>query len=380
VKKILIAHQSTIPHYRVDFYNALEALRPDSWSFQVVFDLKELQNKRFFEEETDINSFSFPILYTKTYGIKVGEKVFNLQTFFKEISHFDLVVVGSALSNITYPLCLFFRLPKQKYAIWGHGKDRTVARPSRFKKVLEVFRSGRSKSADGFFAYTSDIKTYLESKGVKSEKIYVLNNTIDILKQRNFFEKFYQNKEDIKQKMGLNSKKVLLFVGRFTKNKRIDYLLKAFNELMKLSGDYHLIMAGSGSEQYKLNAPANITFFNSVTDLNILSALYVASDVFTFPGDVGLGPLQALCYDLPIITLDSPTHMPEIIYLNENNSIILPFSTTPENYAQAIHKLFNNPAALKAFKLNIWPSIHHLTIEQMAKNFIAGVNNILNLS
>lgn len=58
--------------------------------------------------------------------------------------------------------------------------------------------------------------------------------------------------------------------------------------------------------------------------MNILAPLYAASDVFTFPGDVGLGPLQALCYDLPVITLESPTHMPEIIYLNKSNSIILP--------------------------------------------------------
>ena len=28
VKKVLIAHQSTIPHYRVPFYEAVERLRP----------------------------------------------------------------------------------------------------------------------------------------------------------------------------------------------------------------------------------------------------------------------------------------------------------------------------------------------------------------
>lgn len=184
----------------------------------------------------------------------------------------------------------------------------------------------------------------------------------------------------IRHKMGLEGKKVLLFVGRFTKNKRIDFLLKAFDHLLNLAGDYHLIMVGSGSEEYKHKAPPHITFFDAVTDMNILAPLYAASDVFTFPGDVGLGPLQALCYDLPVITLESPTHMPEIIYLNKSNSIILPFLSTPEDYARAIHKLFNDPDELRAFKSEYWPGIQHLTIEQMAKNFIAGVNTILNLS
>ncbi len=246
--------------------------------------------------------------------------------------------------------------------------------------MLEVFRSGRSRSADGFFAYTSDIKTYLESRGVESEKIFVLNNTIDILKQRSFYEKLYPDREILKDKMGLHGKKVLLFVGRFTKNKRIDFLLKAFNHLITTGSDYHLIMIGSGGEEYKHNAPPNITFYDAITDVNKLAPLYVVSDVFTFPGDVGLGPLQALCYDLPVITLDSPTHMPEIIYLNKDNAVILPFASAPEDYARAIQKLFSNPDELRTFKLNIWTSIQHLTIEQMAKNFIAGVNTIFNLS
>lgn len=380
MKRVLIAHQSTIPHYRIDFYNALEELRPDSWSFKVVFDPGELQKKLFFKEDINTESFNFPTLKTKTYAIKIGEKVFNLQTFFKKAPDFDLIIVGSALSNITYPLCLLFKPAQQKYAVWGHGKDRTVSKPSRFKKMLEVFRSGGSKRADGFFAYTEDIKTYLESKGVVTEKIFVLNNTIDILKQRNIYEKLFPDKEHLKHKMGLNDKKVLLFVGRFTKNKRIDFLLESFIHLTGFANDYHLIMVGSGSEKYRAKMPSNITFFDSITDINILAPLYIASDIFAFPGDVGLGPLQALCYNLPVITLDSPTHMPEIIYLNNNNSLILPFLTTSFQYAETIHKLFSNPDELANLKSNIWSSINHLTIEQMAKNFIAGVNTILEMS
>jgi glycosyltransferase involved in cell wall biosynthesis len=377
MKKVLIAHQSTIPHYRVDFYNALEANRPKSWVFEVVFDSSELQEKRFFEEEVDLTKFSFPTVDTRTFSFKFGEKVFNLQSFFIRASKYDLIIVGSALSNLTYPLCRLHQLTGKKYGIWGHGKDRTVAKPSKFKKLLEVFRTGLAKSTDGFFAYTSDIKSYLENRGVDPDKIFVLNNTIDILKQRAFFEKYLPEKNKIKKDLGLDDKKILLYVGRFTKNKRIEYLLKAFNSLIKIDPNYHLIAIGSGSGRYKADAPSQITFFEAITDLNKLAPMYVAADVFTFPGDVGLGPLQALCYDLPVITLDSPTHMPEIIYLNEKNALILPRETTPEDYAMQIHQILNNPITLNYLKAGIWESINHLTIDQMAKNFIAGVNSIL---
>jgi glycosyltransferase involved in cell wall biosynthesis len=377
MKKILIAHQSTIPHYRIDFYNALEATRPKEWCFNVVFDSSELQKKRFFNENIDISSFKFPTVETKTYAFKYGEKLFTYQDFLLKASEYDLIVVGSALSNISYSLCLLHKFFGRHYVVWGHGKDRTVAKPNKVKRMLEMIRSLLSKNADGYMAYTVDVKNHLEKIGLESSKIFVLNNTIDILKQRKFYERIKPERRLIKQELGLSEKKILLFVGRFTKNKRIEFLLQAFKHLLCIDPDFHLLMVGSGSDHYKLLAPNQVSFLNIITDLNKLAPLYVASDAFLFPGDVGLGPLQALCYDLPIITVESPTHMPEVAYLSPCNSIILPSNISPEGYAKAINELYNNPEKLKSLRSSIWDSIRHLTIEQMAKNFIDGINTVL---
>jgi hypothetical protein len=46
-------------------------------------------------------------------------------------------------------------------------------------------------------------------------------------------------------------------------------------------------------------------------------------------------------------------------------------------YAQTISDLFDNPQKLRDLQDSIWPSIEHLTIEQMALNFIDGINTIL---
>jgi hypothetical protein len=69
--------------------------------------------------------------------------------------------------------------------------------------------------------------------------------------------------------------------------------------------------------------------------------------------------------------------MPEIEYLNQDNSIILPKGTTAEMYAQTISDLFDHAQKLRDLQDSIWPSIEHLTIEQMALNFIHGINTIL---
>ena len=49
IKKVLIAHQSTIPHYRVPFYEAVERLRPKWWEFSVIYDTAEARGKSFLE-------------------------------------------------------------------------------------------------------------------------------------------------------------------------------------------------------------------------------------------------------------------------------------------------------------------------------------------
>ena len=376
MKKVLIAHQSTIPHYRIPFYNALEKLKPDSWCFDVVFDPSELNQPQFFKEQLDLRQFKFSILAVNTVGVKIANKNISYQTFWQRAAEYDLVIVEQALNNLTYPLCQLYQLTKSKFAYWGHGKHIGVENPSLAKSLSEQLKMLLTRKADGFFAYTSSVKSHLLERRVSSDKVFVLNNTIDIKAQRDAFEQWQHQKAEIRRSLGLEGKKVLLFVGRFSKGKRIDFLLEAFSILHQKDASFHLLLVGSNGETY-LEQQQNISYFGSITDLAKLAPIYVAADIFSFPGLVGLGPLQALCYDLPIVTIDSQSHKPEIEYLSPLNSLILASDTTPEDYAGKIIELFEDVEQLQKLQNNTWSSIEHLTIERMAQNFIEGVNTIL---
>src|SRR5688572_15115042 len=133
MKKILIAHQSTIPHYRVPFYNALERLRPDTWRFDVVFDPKELSSPRFFNNPLDIKQFQFPILTTNTLTVRICRIMMSYQTFWRKAAEYDLIIVGRALNNLAYPLCQLHQMRGRKVAYWGHDRDRKALSPARWK-------------------------------------------------------------------------------------------------------------------------------------------------------------------------------------------------------------------------------------------------------
>ena len=382
IKRVLIAHQSTIPHYRVPFYNALETLRPSAWRFDVVFDPSEVTTPSFFKEPLDVSQFKFPVTGVKSWSWKLFNRAISYQTFWRRAAGYDLVIVENAVNNLTYPLCALHQLHGTKVAYWGHGKDRSVESRSIAKVASELFKLWLTRRADGFFAYTQGVRAYLEAHGISPHRIFVVNNTIDILEQRRAFEKLLPERTAIRRRLGVENKKVLLFIGRFTKNKRIDFLLRSFSILCEMDPGFHLLLVGSAGQLWlsyylSVDKADSVSYFGPIVELDKLAPVYIASDLFVFPGSVGLGPLQALCYDLPVITIDSPTHMPEIEYLSPTNAIVLARATTPEEYAQAIVHLFNDRARISALKAGSWPSIRHLTVEQMAHNFIAGVNRIL---
>ncbi len=380
MKRILIAHQSTIPHYRVPFYNALESRRPPQWCFDVVFDPAEFANPRIFTEPISADSFRFPLLKASTHFLPFGGKRLIYQTFWRQAAHYDLVILENALNNVTYPLCHLHQFRKTKIAYWGHERDRSVTKITPGKRLAEALKLWMCRRADGFFAYTSGVKSDLVERGVAADKIFVVNNTIDILEQRRAFDRFSLHRDEWRRQLGIADQHVMLFVGRFSRNKRLDFLFDACSILEQKMPDTHLVLVGSGLLPENVSRPQRLTIFEALTDLESLGPIYSGADVFVCPGAVGLAPLQALCYDLPVLTIDLPTHGPEIEYLNSRNSVLLPESTSPSRYAEEIAAIFGDPGRYRRLRTGAWSSIRHLTIDQMADRFVCGIDRLLSNS
>lgn len=381
-KKVLIAHQWTIPHYRLHFYNKLSELKSDAWDFTVIYDKNKTIEK--FYVDLDDYEKNFKVINKKAYKIsgnnKDNEIVF--QSFLFTALKYDLIIVEHAINNLSYPAVLLLKLFGKKIAFWGTGRDYSNPNPKGWKERLEKFKIILAKKGEGFFAYTNGVKNYLLSKGVDCKKIFVLNNTIDINENRKIFLKLLPKKTAMKDELGLTNCKVLLYVGRIQKRKRVDFLIEAFLKLLNTDSSFRLILIGGGIENLEINdlleTHPEIMVKGIVPDEE-LSKYFVISDLYLFPGSVGLGPLHALCYDLIPVVIDSLYHNAEYEYLNKSNCIILPNNVTTSEYVECIIEIFSNYNRLNNLKANAWPSIKHLTLEKMAMNYITGVNSILNL-
>ena len=110
-----------------------------------------------------------------------------------------------------------------------------------------------------------------------------------------------------------------LSVSRLVPNKRIDLLIKAFNQL-----DLPLIIVGNGPEKKKLMKIANnnIIFLNYQTDFEI-KKLMESCRAFVYAGieDFGIAPVEAMAAGAPIVAFKKAGILDTVKCINSKNKI-----------------------------------------------------------
>ena len=114
--------------------------------------------------------------------------------------------------------------------------------------------------------------------------------------------------ENWKKKLGLENKKILLYVGILEKRRNVDLLIKL---LPKLPHDFVLLIVGKGEKETKLqhlamhlNVANRCMFLGSLQQEN-LPSLYSCCDLFLLPSSYeiyGMVLLEAMYFSLPVIS------------------------------------------------------------------------------
>lgn len=191
--------------------------------------------------------------------------------------------------------------------------------------------------AEVITAPTKELVSELRSYGLKN--VVYLPNGID-------FSKFKSTKKevnDFKKKYGLERKKVALYLGRISFEKRIDRLFEAFKRIE--TDDRVLVIAGSGPylKQFKKFAFAlglkNIVFTGFLKN-PVLA--YRSSDIFVSASDsetFGLTFVEAMYHGVPPIGVRK-LGPKEIIKHRKNGLLIKPNDINA--LAKAMDLLFND--------------------------------------
>lgn len=155
----------------------------------------------------------------------------------------------------------------------------------------------------------------------------------------------------------------LIYVGDFTPNKNIKYIIKAIIELNSKGYNYKLNIVGGGGYKskktlsYIYNTNKNIINYHGIiTDISKLHHIYSQSDIFIMPSfneTFGIVYLEAMSQGLPIIYTKGqgidgyfPDKQPGIgvnpMDLNDIKSAIIKITNNIENYSSNSLALINN--------------------------------------
>ena len=224
------------------------------------------------------------------------------------LSRGDVVIVCGDIHQLsTIWIAVLARLRGIKVVWWGHHKS-ALAKECNVKIRLGIARV----ISNVMLCYTDAGVKYLLERGFCKGKVFATGNTIDISAVNDA-----TNTWDGILKFG--NKKTLIFCGVLRDKVRVDVLLKALKILRSLRTDVHCVIIGAGDkmEEWKelsksLGLDSDVTWAGEIRGQQNLAPWFLSSDLFVYPGRIGLSIIHAFSFGLPVVLNDNAeNHGPE---------------------------------------------------------------------
>lgn len=242
------------------------------------------------------------------------------------------VIICEGESNLPNNLlvALYAKITRTPYIWWGLGKVRSN-KPSVFRKLFHPLIKYMLKNATAILAYSTFAKEFYSSYGVNQNKIFVAYNCVDTEKVIADIEKYEPFVKKEKEKLGLDNKTIILFVGTFEKTKKLENLILAYQQIKSQYSNTALLLVGDGEAKQEIENLVKEKRLDDVVftgkKIEDVSLYFLMGDIFVLPGEGGLAINQAMAHGLPIVTVPADgTELDMIIngengYIVENNNI-----------------------------------------------------------
>ena len=251
------------------------------------------------------------------------------------------IILGDLFSLSTWTLLIKNRIlnKKKKIYLWSHG---WYGRENKLKRWL---KKCFFNLADGTFLYGNYAKRIAIQQGNNPEKLWVIHNSLDHSTHVKLREKL--PKSNVYHDYFKNIDPTLIFIGRLTKVKQLDLLIRAVSILKSKGENYNIVFVGDGVERNNLERNAkdhnlNVWFYGSCYDDTQTAQLIFDADLCVSPGNVGLTAMHAMSFGTPVLTHSNfPNQMPEFEAIIEGETGAFFLEGSIESLSENISKWFN---------------------------------------
>jgi len=349
MKNILMLHYD-LHFYRIPIYNKLaEELKKDNinliiWPEKILNDIDKI-NFDYISDE-----FTF-------------EKYKQILTEYKIETIINFIQPRSPSFSFYLKVIFYTYLKKINLLYYGHGLNLSSS-----SITLNFMYNFLHLFYKKIILYTPNEKKLLWP--IHHKKIEIAYNTLDLSSRKSLITK---TKNELREEYGLKDEFVVLFSGRIEKRKKLDILLN----IMKEKNGIKLIVVGPTKDKMyidEMSKNENIIYLGPVYDTKKMGEIFYISDVFSIPGHIGLGLVEALYWGLPIVTLDVK-HAPEIYYLkNEYNGFVL---KNPNKLKEKLYELSKNRIKLEKLSKNAEDTYKEKAeVSNMIKGFTDSIKEV----
>jgi len=207
---------------------------------------------------------------------------------------------------------------------WGHHRSSTS---TEWAVKLRLFIT--KCFSDIFLCYTEAGGRFLVERGFNPQRVCALGNTINEDEILVACREWTNEKlREFQKENGLLGKRVFLFCGRLKPRTQLDVLFRAMTHPPLKNLDMILVVIGDGSERQKFTRIAEevgvagrVRWLGQLSCQDKMAPWFLSSELFVYPGAIGLSLLHAFSYGLPVVAHDNREHqMPEFDLLTPNET------------------------------------------------------------
>ena len=260
------------------------------------------------KENAGIKAYDYSLL--KNYKGETGKKCLGGNFFWQSGGMktwwmpYEYYFVGGAYCITSWLMLLLSCFSRKKVVSWSHGM---YGREHGFRKWIKTIFF---KACHQCLVYNQRGKRLMIDAGVNGNKIHVVYNSLDTdhdLSIRNNLKEtdFYRN-------LFNNNNPSIVFVGRVTKEKRLDLALEAIKILIDKGHPVNFLVVGKDVDGVNLNElskklgiKGNVHLYGPCYDEEKIGEMFYNAEACVSPGNVGLTAISALTFGCPVITHDN---------------------------------------------------------------------------
>ncbi len=290
------------PLYRQSIYERID----EAFDTQFYFGREVFEGKKSGIPKIDYSLFKKqPIEFKNKTFLK--RFLWRTKNAFLALKQYDTFLITGDFVYSYVPFLLLCGLLRKRVYGWGHGfKTR--------KGKGHILQDFLIKNLTGFFTYSEGGKRRMIEIGYPADKLEVIYNSLGC---RN--ENPTELTSNIISGHFGNNFPVIIFVGRLTPQKKLDWVLKALKRLKDNDFMCNLVVVGNGpcmrqlqelSEEFAISD--NTWFYGECYDDGVNSKLIYNADLCISPGNVGLTAMNSMRFGTPVMSHnDFDSQMPE---------------------------------------------------------------------